>query len=327
MKVNPFIILCLNLSVIVLSCNNNQNPYDATGIFECDEIIVSAEATGRILELKIEEGSVLAKDSVVGKIDPIQYELQADQITSSIKAVEAKTIPDLPQIRILESQKNAQEEQIRVIQLQLKNAKYEKERIEKLVKSNAAPGKQLDDVLSQVDILSQQLKLAESQIQVTQQQIKSQKEIISAQNKGIRSESEPLQKRMEMAQDYLRKSKITNPVAGSVLLLYMHEGEVATIGKPIYKIGNLEQMTLRAYLDGSQLSKVKLNQQVTLYVDFGENEVKNYSGTITWISDKAEFTPKTIQTKKERSNLVYAIKIRVPNDGFLKLGMYSEVKF
>jgi HlyD family secretion protein len=322
-----FLYYFLFLSITIISCNGNGSKFDATGVFESEEIIVSAEATGKIIRLNVEEGMELQKDSVVGNIDPIQYELQAEQLEASIEAVQSKTVSSSPQIKILESQEQLQQEQRKGIQIQLNTAITERNRVEKLVKADAASGKQLDDLNAQVDMLKQQLKSAESQIQVTKQQIASQRELTSIQNRGITSEKAPLEKRKAMAEDFLNKSKIINPVSGTVLTTYMHEGEVVTPGKALYKIADLKEMILRAYISGSQLSKIKLNQVVKVFVDHGESDFKEYQGTVFYISDKAEFTPKTIQTKDERNNLVYAVKIKVVNDGYLKLGMYGEIKF
>jgi HlyD family secretion protein len=322
-----FLYYFLFFSIAIISCNGNGSKFDATGVFESEEIIVSAEATGKIIRLNVEEGMELQKDSVVGNIDPIQYELQAEQLEASIEAVQSKTVSSSPQIKILESQEQLQQEQRKGIQIQLNTTITERNRVEKLVKADAASGKQLDDLNAQVDMLKQQLKSAESQIQVTKQQIASQRELTSIQNRGITSEKAPLEKRKAMAVDFLNKSKIINPVSGTVLTTYMHEGEVVTPGKALYKIADLKEMTLRAYISGSQLSKIKLNQDVKVFVDHGESDFKEYQGTVFYISDKAEFTPKTIQTKDERNNLVYAVKIKVVNDGYLKLGMYGEIKF
>ena len=315
------------LIILLCSCNGKGLKFDATGVFESEEIIVSAEATGKIVEFKVKEGMELHKDSVVGKIDPIQYELQKEQLNASISAIDDKRMSAGPQVRILESQELLQRDQLKGIQIQLNTAITERNRMEKLVKAEAATGKQLDDLNAQVDLLKQQLKTAESQITVTKQQIESQKQLTAIQNRGITSEKVPLEKRKAMAEDYLNKSQIINPVTGTVLSLYMHEGEIVTPGKALYKIANLKELTLRAYISGSQLSKIKLNQELKVKVDYGDSDMKEYPGKITWISDKAEFTPKTIQTKDERTNLVYAIKISVVNDGYLKLGMYGEVKF
>ncbi|HEX5625077.1 MAG TPA: HlyD family efflux transporter periplasmic adaptor subunit [Saprospiraceae bacterium] len=320
-------IAFLVFSWIWWSCNGNGLKNDATGVMESDEVIVSAEVAGKVLELGVEEGQLLMKDSVVGKIDPLPYVLQSEQIQSTIQAVDQKTFSALPQIRILEAQERSQVEQLKGLEVQYKAAIREKDRMEKLVKAEAAPGKQLDDLQTQVDVLEQQVQTAKSLIQVTRQQMVAQREQVAIQNKGITSEKDPLQKRKAIADDYVAKSNIVNPVSGTVLTTYVNEGEMVSPGKALYKIADLSVMTLRAYVTGSQLSQLKLNQQVKLIVDYGNEEVREYPGTINWISDKAEFTPKTIQTKDERANLVYATKIRVNNDGFLKLGMYAEVKF
>ena len=164
-------------------------------------------------------------------------------------------------------------------------------------------------------------------MQVTQQQIDVQKNNVATQNRSILSEGKPLEKRVAQLQDQLDKSNIVNPIAGTVLTKYAEEGEVTASGKALYKIADLSTITLRAYVTATQLSQLKLGQTVKVFADNGPNKYNEYSGTITWISDKAEFTPKTIQTKEERANLVYAVKVKVKNDGYLKIGMYGELKF
>lgn len=315
------------LIIVLCSCNAKDARFDATGVFESEEIIVSAEIAGKIVAFDVKEGMELQKDSIVGKIDPIQYELQKEQLNASISAVENKTVSAGPQVKILEAQESLQQEQLKGIQIQLNTAITERNRLENLVKADAASGKQLDELNAQVDVLRQQVKTTASQMKVTRQQIASQHAQVVIQNRGITSEKDPLEKRLEMAQDLLNKSNIVNPIKGNVLTLYLHEGEIATPGKAMYKIANLENLYLRAYISGSQLSKIQLNQMARITVDYGDSETKEYPGRIIWISDKAEFTPKTIQTKDERTNLVYAVKIQVANDGYLKLGMYGEVNF
>ncbi len=322
-----YLIKFFILFLLIIACNRHDHTYDATGVFESDEVIVSAEVMGKVIESQIEEGRVLQRDSVVGRIDPLQLTLQKEQLEASISAVDSKTLSAEPQVKILESQEASQREQVAAIQIQLNTAIREQSRIENLVKANAAPGKQLDDLNAQVDLLSQQLKAAKSQIEVTRQQIKSQRELVALQNRGIRAEKEPLEKRKAMADDFLQKANIINPVNGTVLTKYVNQGEIVSPGKPLYKIANLKDLILRAYISGAQLSQIKLNQELRVFVDHGSTDRKEYPGQIIWISDKAEFTPKTIQTKDERTHLVYAIKIKVINDGYLKLGMYGEVKF
>jgi HlyD family secretion protein len=202
----------------------------------------------------------------------------------------------------------------------LANLQKEKARTENLIKADAATTKQLDDISNQIDMLNRQ-------IAVTEQQIKVQLNNTSTQNRSILSEQPALEKRAAQIADQLERSTVINPISGTVLTKYAEAGEVTAPGKALYKIANLSEIKLRAYITGDQLSQLKLQQAVTVQVDDGAKAFKTYKGTVSWISSKAEFTPKTIQTKDERANLVYAIKINVPNDGTLKIGMYGEVLF
>ncbi len=302
------------LSILgIMACNHDQNKFDASGTFEADEVIVSASASGKILSLDIDEGSAIAKDSVVGLVDPTDLSLQKQQVQASIEALNQKTSDATPQIKMLE-------DQLKVQQAQLDNLLHERARIENLLKEDAATKKQLDDINFQIES-------AKKQMNVTQQQIKVQRNNVATQNRGILSESKPLQKKAEQLQEQLNKTNITNPVNGTVITKYAETGEITSNGKPLYKIADLSTMDLRAYVTGDQLPQIKLGQQVAVFVDSGAKNYRKLSGTITWVSDKAEFTPKTIQTKDERANLVYAIKVKVKNDGYLKIGMYGEIKF
>jgi len=300
------------IAVSLAACNSNNEKFDASGTFEADEVIVSSELNGKILSFDVDEGSVLKKDSTVGTIDAVNIALQKEQVEANIASLREKTSDVNPQVKLLQ-------EQLTVQQAQLSNLEHEKKRIENLLKEDAATGKQLDDINYQVDALQKQMN-------VTQQQINVQKSNVSTQNRSILSEGKPLAKNIAMLEEQLSKSRIINPVAGTVLTKYAEAGEITAAGKALYKIADLSVITLRAYITGTQLSQVKLGQQVKVLVDDGKNKYKELTGTITWISDKAEFTPKTIQTKDERANLVYAVKIKVKNDGFLKIGMYGEVK-
>ena len=313
--------------ILFAGCNKSNNKYDATGTFEADEIIISAEANGKILRLAVEEGAILAKDSVVGNIDPSTITLEKDQAASNLEALNQKTNDPAPLIEILQSQMEAQTKQIAVLEEQLKTQLKEQQRYKNLVESGAVPGKQLDDINGQVNVLRQQIAASKSQLQVLQSQIKSQRQSVAIQNRGILSEKDPMEKKVAQIQDLLNKTKIINPINGTVLTKYAAVNEYAVTGKPIYKIADLTMMKLRAYITGDQLAAVKLNQQVKVLVDDGKGKYRELPGIITWISGKAEFTPKTIQTKEERAHLVYAIKINVKNDGYLKIGMYGEVIF
>jgi HlyD family secretion protein len=299
--------------MILLSCNRNGNKFDASGTFEADEVIVSTLASGKILALNIEEGSVLAKDSIVGIVDPTDLSLQKEQVQASIRALNEKTSDVAPQIRLLQ-------DQLAVQQTQLDNLLHEKTRIENLLREDAATQKQLDDINFQIESVKKQMN-------VTHQQINVQRTNVATQNRSILSEGKPMEKRAEQLQEQLDKTKIKNPINGTVLTKYAETGEITSNGKALYKIADLSTITLRAYVTGIQLPQIKLGQQVDILIDSGSNKYREYTGTITWISDKAEFTPKTIQTKEERANLVYAIKIKMKNDGYLKIGMYGEVKF
>jgi len=296
MKINYFLAA---LPLIVLSCNQNDSQFDATGNFEADEIIISAEASGKILRLDINEGTELKEKAVIGLIDTTQLFLRKKQLEYSIRAINAK-------------QPNATV-QLAGITEQIETAQREKKRIENLLKDDAATQKQLDDMNAQLDLLKRQYAATQSTLTITKQ--------------SLQSETLPMKAQLEQLEDQIRKSQITNPINGTVLTLYTKKNEVVNPGKALYKIADLSTIILRAYISGSQLSQIKLGQAVEVFVDSANGEYKKYSGTIAWVSDKAEFTPKTIQTKEERANLVYAVKINVKNDGYLKLGMYGEVKF
>jgi len=307
-----FISAGIAVAISAISCHTNNQKYDASGTFEADEIIVSTMATGKIVSLDVEEGAVLGKDSIVGRIDPTGLTLQKEEVEATIESLGQQTATAEPQVQLLHNQLSVQ-------QSQLTDLLHEKARIENLLKQDAATGKQLDDINAQIDVVKKQMT-------VTQQQINVQRNNISTQNRGILSQGKPLQKKAAQIDDLLNKTNVINPVNGTVLTKYAEEGEMTSAGKALYKIADLSTMTLRAYITGSQLSKIKLGQVVTVLVDNGADKYKEFTGTITWISDKAEFTPKTIQTKDERANLVYAIKVKVKNDGYLKIGMYAEVK-
>ncbi len=290
-------ILLLGLSLT--ACNNNNTSFDATGTFEADEVIVSSEVAGRVLSFTVEEGQEIKKGTIIGYIDSTQLHLSKLQLQESRKAV----LAGRPDTRT----------QIEATKKEIENAKIEKQRIENLVKGNVASPKQLDDINSKLAVLEARLAAQQNSLTTTTSTLNEQSNAIGIQ--------------LAMVEDQLKRCKLVNPINGTVLTKYVMENEMTMPGKALYKIADLSAVTLRAYVSGNQLPELKLGQQVEVLVDAADGEYKTYTGTVTWISDKAEFTPKTIQTKEERANLVYAVKISVKNDGFLKLGMYGEVNF
>lgn len=288
------------IAIALLSaCNGKQNQFDASGAFEAEETIISAEASGRIEQLDIEEGQTLAAGQEIGYVDSTQLYLKKKQLESQTAAVLVRR----PDISV----------QLAALQEQLKVAEREKTRITNLVKGDAATQKQLDDINASILVL--------------EKQIAAQRSSLSISSNGISKEVNPIEVQIEQVNDQLRKCHIINPVGGTVLTKYAEVKEMTATGKPLYKIADLSTITLRAYISGNQLPAVKLEQKVKVLTDDGKGGYKEAEGTISWISDKAEFTPKTIQTKDERANMVYAIKVRVKNDGSYKIGMYGEIKF
>ncbi len=290
--------LLIIFSLLFFSCKTNGTDVFASGYFEAVETIVSAQANGQILSLDVQEGQELTAGDYVGQIDSTQIYLSLLQVRSQRGAVLSRK-PDIS------TQTASLREQIAV-------AKRELARVEKLAKGNAIPQKQVDDARAQVTVLQKQLNAVENQL--------------SSSSQSISKESNPLAYQAEVLEDQLRKTRIINPVSGTVLTKFAEANEMTGIGRPLYKIADLSEIILRVYVTNSQLGAIKLGQTVKVSVDKNETEQAEYTGTIEWISDKAEFTPKTIQTKDERANQVYAVKIRVKNDGMLKIGMYGEIK-
>ncbi len=327
MKNTRYILRGLILTSSLVACKTETPKFDAVGTFEATEIIVSSEATGKILTFTVKEGDTVGVGKIVATIDPLSIELQKEQIAASMTAIGEKSNDATPQVQVFAEQINVQRNQIAVQKQQLVVLQKEQKRFENLVKADAATPKQLDDITGQISVLSRQIDAAESQIKVLERQSQTQKDVVSIQNRGISSEKLPLEKRLKQLDDQIARTRVTNPLSGTILTKYAEVGEITMAGKALYKIADMREMTLRAYVQGSQLGQVKIGQKVRIRLDDGADKSREVAGTITWISSKAEFTPKTIQTKDERANLVYAIKISGPNDGSLKIGMYGEVIF
>jgi HlyD family secretion protein len=306
------LIVFISVALLLHACAS-KNDYDASGNFEADEVIVSAQQNGVLLSYSVKEGNQLQAGDKIGQIDVKVVELQKLQTEASIAALSEKTAAPNDQAELVHRQ-------LEVQQSQLTQQLREKTRTENLVEADAATRKQLDDINAAID----QLK---KQIAVTEQQLKLNTYNTNVQNRSILSEKVPMERVSEQLQEQINKGQIINPVTGTVLVSYALQGEMQVVGKPLYKIANTDTLNLKAYITGVQLPQIKVGQQVKVRIDNGKDNYKEYPGTITWVSAKSEFSPKTIQTKDERANLVYAIKVRVKNDGYLKIGMYGEVLF
>lgn len=303
----------LIIALAALTACNHKNNSDASGYFTADEVIVAAQQTGQLIAYDVQEGKTLTEGQKVGQINVEVLKLQKEQVEATIASLKDKTINPDPQVALIQSQYQVQK-------AQLQHQERELNRVQQLVAGGAATQKQLDDLSALVDQLRKQLT-------VTQNQLKVSLTNINSQNRNVLSQEAPLQKNAEAVQAQINQGEIINPIAGTVLVNYALKGEMQTFGKPLYKIANTDILTLKAYITGNQLAQIKLGQAITVHTDAGKGQYRTYQGNITHIADKAEFTPKTIQTQSERANLVYAIKIKVKNDGYLKIGMYAEVKF
>ena len=298
MKSRNLLGLC-SLLALFSACGNGAPKYDATGTFETTEVLVSAEASSRLLYFDIEEGMLLKAGEEVGVVDTVQLYLKKLQLEASIKSVEEQRPDILKQVAATKEQISA--------------AQRERNRVANLLKVGAANQKQLDD--------------AEDQLEVLRKQLVAQNSTLSNSHQSLTWQSSSVGIQVAQVEDQLKKCHITSPITGTVLAKYAEAGELTAMGTPLFKVADTEQMYLRAYITSEQLSQVKLGQKVTVFSDYGTDEHKQYPGVVTWISDTSEFTPKTILTKNERANLVYAVKIAVHNDGLLKIGMYGGVEF
>ncbi|TNE72113.1 HlyD family efflux transporter periplasmic adaptor subunit [bacterium] len=285
--------------LLIQACSNDEKNFDASGNFESTEYVISAQSAGILQSFSIQEGDKLGAGTEIGFVDSTQLYLKKRQLLAQIEAVKNRK----PNLGL----------QIAALKEQLETAKTEKARLEKLIAGNAATTKQLDDVNAQIQVLQKQLRAQESNL--------------SLQINSLDKEAEALEIQLLQVEDQLEKSKIINPVKGTVLTKYAEQFEMAAPGKALYKIADLETMELKAYVSGNQLAQIKIGQKVTVRTDDGNGAYQATEGELFWISDKSEFTPKAIQTKDERANRVYAIKVRVKNDGRFKIGMYGEVQF
>ena len=291
------LVACVLL--IIPGCGPDDPGYDATGTFEAEETIISAEVAGILKSFDIEEGQQLKAGAMLGYIDTTTLYLQRKQLLAQIQAVLSKR-PDI-------------NSQLSSLREQLKAAELEQRRVSQLFEAEAATAKQLDDVNAQVAIIKGNLDAMYTHLNST--------------SRSLVRETAPLEAQLELLDERIRNSLILSPMNGTVLMTYARQHEMVSPGKPLYKMADLSDITLKVYITGNQLPTVKLNQEVAVLTDDGSGGYTENKGKIYWISDEAEFTPKSIQTQDERADKVYAMKVRVPNDGTYKIGMYGQINF
>ena len=290
-------VIYIAMALLAISCTKEAE-FDAQGTFEATEVVVSSEATGRILNFDIEEGMAIAANQAVGTIDSLQLHLQRKQLVAQQSALLASR-PDV-------------KKQVAALREQIAKQKTELRRVDNMLRDGAATQKQKDDIKAQIKILEGQLE--------------AQLSTLDKNTSTINGNSVVLEAQIAALDDRISKCRIISPVGGTVLVKYAEAGELASAGKPLMKVANLEDIYLRAYFTSDQLSKVNLGDEVTVTANFGGDERYDYKGRVAWISAESEFTPKSIQTKETRANLVYAVKIAVENDGRLKIGLAGEVR-
>ena len=298
MRIHQY-ICSVAIGLVLGACTSQEEQYDASGIFETTEVIVSAKGTGELQSFQVEEGQAVRQGEVLGWIDTLQLSLKDRQLAASLLATESKRLDEKRQVAHLRQQ--------------IENLQREKERFTTLLNAKATTAKQVDDI-------DYQIKVLQNQLVATQEQINSS-------NSSLSRQSESIQAQRAQMEDQIRNAMISSPITGTVLTKYAEQGEFAVPGKALFKVADVSQMKLRAYITADQLTQLQIGQAVVVYADRGTTDRKRYAGRVVWIADKAEFTPKTIQTRNERANLVYAVKIAVENDGFIKRGMYGEVRF
>jgi HlyD family secretion protein len=293
------IMILASVALIMAACGGNEKEFDATGTFEATETTVFAEQSGQLMTFSVSEGDNIEANKEVGLIDTTQVWLKIQQLGATKE--------------VYQSQKPDMEAQIAATRQQLAKAQQEEQRYRELVADGAAPSKFLDDATNQVKVL--------------QKQLAAQQSALSTSTRSLDKQMAATDVQVSQLKDQLRKCHIVNPTKGTVLEKYVERGEFVATGKPLFKIADTEDMYMRAYVTSAQLQNIKLGQQVKVFADYGDGQRKEYDGTISWISSRSEFTPKTILTDDERADLVYAVKVAIKNDGFVKIGMYGEVKF
>ncbi|MBO4813502.1 MAG: HlyD family efflux transporter periplasmic adaptor subunit [Muribaculaceae bacterium] len=321
------IVIMASVMLLMASCSKKEKEFDATGTFEATEVTISAKATGELQSFEVVEGQSVEDQQLLGNIDVTQLKMKKSELATASRQLSANQSQLGANRRATDSKKTDLEKQVAVIRQQIANARREKTRYSELVSDGAVPRKQLDDINYQISVLEKQLAATSDQLNSANKSLAEQSKGIESQISGIEAQKQGIEVQQSQLDDQIANASIKSPISGTVLEKYVERGEYVTVGKPLLKIGDTENMFIRAYVTSQQLQNIKVGQTVKVLADYGKKEKKAYDGTIAWISNRAEFTPKTILTDDERADLVYAIKVAVKNDGYIKIGMYGEVKF
>ena len=307
------IYLLTALIFAITSCSDNQKEYDATGTFEATEVTVAAKSSGELKRFTLNEGENLKANQVVGNIDAYELQQKQDELTAVLQQLDATASST-------SSRQLNLKEQLASLSQQITHEQQEQKRFAELVKDGAVPRKQLDDINNQIQVLQRQYEATRNQIQSNNSSLEKQISAIQAQKQGVMAQKRQIEEK-------INNTQVFSPLQGTVLEKYVEQGEFVSIGKPLFKVADTNKMFIRAYITSKQLKSVKVGQKATVFADYGNGQKKQYNGVVTWISNRSEFTPKTILTDDERADLVYAIKIQFANDSYAKIGMYGEVKF
>ena len=321
------ILLLACVTLLMAACGKKEKAFDATGTFEATEVTVSAKATGELKSFDVNEGQTVESGTLMGRIDTYQLVLKKQQLETQRGQLAASKRQMSSSRSATNSQQLDLNKQLSSIQQQIANAQRERQRYAELVKDGAVPRKQLDDIDNQIKVLNRQLEATRDQIGSNNAALAEQGKGISAQMDGIDAQVAGIDAQQRQLDDQIANADIVAPIGGTVLEKYVEQGEYVTTGKPLFKLADVEQMFIRAYVTSAQLQNIRVGQPCKVFADYGDGKKKEYAGTVTWISSQSEFTPKTILTDDERADLVYAVKIAIQNDGFVKIGMYGEVKF
>ena len=313
--------------LVLASCGKKEKEFDATGTFEATEVTISAKSTGELEMFNLTEGQTLEAGIQVGNIDVTQLTLKKNELATASSQLAANKEQLRSNRRATDSKQLDLQKQVASLKQQIANAQRERQRFTELVKDGAVPRKQLDDINYQISVLEKQLSATTDQLAATNRSLAEQSAGIGAQISGIEAQQQGINVQQAQLDDQIANATVRTPIRGTVLEKYVEQGEFVSVGKPLFKMADVDNMFIRAYVTSAQLQNIKVGQACKVFADYGDGKKKAYEGTISWISSRSEFTPKTILTDDERADLVYAVKIAIKNDGFVKIGMYGEVKF